>query len=134
MFAQRGRPRTLACFHRQRWMATLRLAWRLVSKDSRAVSLPLSERILRGFGAFLARILYRVTPHDAERLPEGGFLLLPNHLTWVDAIVLQLGCPRPIRFIIFDAIYRQPLLYPIFRCVGAIPISPKHAKDAVRTA
>lgn len=96
--------------------------------------LPFTERLLRGFGQFLGRLLYRVTPHFADRLPSGGFLLLPNHLTWVDAIVLQLACPRPIRFIVFDAIYRQPLLYPIFRCVGAIPISPKKAKDAVRTA
>lgn len=96
--------------------------------------LPLFERLLRGLGAFLARLLYRVTPHFVDRLPSGGCLLLPNHLTWVDAVVLQVACPRPIRFIIFDAIYRQPLLYPIFKCVGAIPISPKHAKDAVRMA
>jgi acyl-[acyl-carrier-protein]-phospholipid O-acyltransferase/long-chain-fatty-acid--[acyl-carrier-protein] ligase len=96
--------------------------------------LPFFERILRGLGTLLGRLIYRVTPHFPERLPEGGFLLLPNHLTWVDAIVLQLACPRPIRFIVFEAIYRQPLLYPIFRCVGAIPISPKRAKDSVRTA
>ncbi len=96
--------------------------------------LPFTERLLRGLGQLLGRLLYRVTPHFTDRLPSGGFLLLPNHLTWVDAIVLQLACPRPIRFIVFDAIYRLPLLYPIFRCVGAIPISPKKAKDAVRTA
>lgn len=82
----------------------------------------------------LGRLLYRVRTHFADRLPASGCLLLPNHLTWVDAIVLQLSCPRPIRFIVFDAIYKLPLLNPIFRCVGAIPISPKHAKDAMRTA
>jgi acyl-[acyl-carrier-protein]-phospholipid O-acyltransferase/long-chain-fatty-acid--[acyl-carrier-protein] ligase len=96
--------------------------------------LPFTERLLRGLGMLLGRLIYRVTPHFAERLPAGGFLLLPNHLTWVDAIVLQLACPRPIRFIVFEAIYKLPLLYPIFRCVGAIPISPKKAKDAVRLA
>ncbi len=83
---------------------------------------------------FLARLIYRVTPHFADRLPAGGFLLLPNHLTWVDAIVLQLACPRPIRYIVFEAIYRQPLLNPIFRAVGALSISPKHAKDTVKEA
>jgi len=97
-------------------------------------SLPFTERLLRGLGTLLARLIYRVTPHFADRLPGGGFLLLPNHLTWVDAIVLQLATPRPIRFIVFEAIYKLPLLYPIFRAVGAIPISPKRAKDAVRTA
>src|SRR4030095_4836232 len=79
-------------------------------------------------------LIYRVTARFADRLPKGGFLLLPNHLTWVDAIVLQLATPRPIRFIVYEAIYRLPLLYPIFRCLGAIPISPKAAKDAVRAA
>jgi acyl-[acyl-carrier-protein]-phospholipid O-acyltransferase/long-chain-fatty-acid--[acyl-carrier-protein] ligase len=97
-------------------------------------SLPLTERLLRGLGLFLGRLIYRVKAEFAARLPKGGFLLLPNHLTWVDAIVLQLATPRPIRFIVYEGIYRLPLLYPIFRCVGAIPISPKGAKDAVRAA
>ncbi len=99
-----------------------------------AKPLPFTERLLRGLGQLLGRLIYRVSAHFTDRLPAGGFLLLPNHLTWVDAIVLQLACPRPIRFIVFEAIYKLPLLYPIFRCVGAIPISPKRAKDAVRTA
>lgn len=70
----------------------------------------------------------------SELLPEGGFLLLPNHLTWVDAVVLQMACPRPIRFIVDEAIYKLPLLNIVFRIVRALPISAKHAKDTVRTA
>ena len=93
-----------------------------------------TERLFRFAGTSLARLIYRVAPHFAERLPSGGFLLLPNHLTWVDAIVLQLACPRPIRFIVFEDIYNQPLLKPIFRAVGALSISPKHAKDTVKQA
>ena len=93
-----------------------------------------SERLLRFLGHALGRLIYKVSAHGMDRLPAGGFLLLPNHLTWVDAIVLQLACPRPIRFIIFDAIYRIRGLHLILRALGAIPISPKHAKDAIRTA
>jgi acyl-[acyl-carrier-protein]-phospholipid O-acyltransferase/long-chain-fatty-acid--[acyl-carrier-protein] ligase len=100
--------------------------------DTNHSSLP--EKIFRAAGYGLARLLYRVTPHGTENLPEGGFLLLPNHLTWVDAVVLQLACPRPIRFIVDEQIYRLPLLNVIFRLVKALPISPKHAKDTVRTA
>ncbi|MCE9609736.1 MAG: AMP-binding protein [Chthoniobacter sp.] len=92
------------------------------------------ERLIRTGGALLARCIYRISAHGAERLPAGGFLLLPNHLTWVDAIVLQLACPRPIRFLVFDDIYNARLLNPIFRAVGALPISPRKAKDAVRAA
>jgi acyl-[acyl-carrier-protein]-phospholipid O-acyltransferase/long-chain-fatty-acid--[acyl-carrier-protein] ligase len=100
----------------------------------RVSSPTLIERLLRAAGTLLGRCLYRVSAFHAERLPAGGFLLLPNHLTWVDAIVLQLACPRPIRFIIFEDIYNLRVLNPIFRAVGALPISPRHAKDAVRAA
>ena len=93
-----------------------------------------SERLLRSLGAVLARLIYRISPHGLENLPSGGFLLLPNHLTWVDAIILQIACPRPIRFIIFDTIYRLPGLNLIFRAIGSIPISATHAKDAIRNA
>ena len=64
--------------------------------------------MLLALGKFIARIVYRVTSVGAEKLPAGGFLLLPNHVTWVDAIVLQLACPRPIRFIVFEPIYNSP--------------------------
>ncbi len=89
---------------------------------------------LRSLGTLLAGAVYRVTSFGQEKLPAGGFLLLPNHLTWVDAIILQLACPRPIRFIVFDEIYQQRWLNPIFRAVGALPISSRKAKDAVKTA
>ncbi|MGV3533312.1 MAG: 1-acyl-sn-glycerol-3-phosphate acyltransferase, partial [Chthoniobacteraceae bacterium] len=92
------------------------------------------DRVIRAAGHFLCRIVYRVRAQHTERLPEGGFLLLPNHLTWVDAIVLQQACPRPIRFIVDDEIHKLRLLNPIFRAVGVIPISAKRAKDGVRTA
>jgi acyl-[acyl-carrier-protein]-phospholipid O-acyltransferase/long-chain-fatty-acid--[acyl-carrier-protein] ligase len=82
----------------------------------------------------LARLVYRVDAHGAEKLPDGGFLLLPNHITWVDAIILQIACPRPVRFMVFEPIYRQPALNWIFRIVNAIPISPRHAKEAIRAA
>ncbi len=89
---------------------------------------------IRSLGTLLASVIYRVTAFGREKLPEGGFLLLPNHLTWVDAVVLQLACPRPIRFIVDADIFKIGWLNPIFRAVGALPISSRKAKDAVRTA
>ncbi|RYD78123.1 MAG: AMP-dependent synthetase, partial [Verrucomicrobiaceae bacterium] len=56
------------------------------------------------------------------------------HMSWVDAVVLQMACPRPIRFILDAEIYRMPLLNPIFRVMRALPISARHAKESVRTA
>ncbi len=48
--------------------------------------------------------------------------------------MLQLACPRPIRFLIFDSIYNQPLLNPILRLFNAIPISAARAKEGLREA
>lgn len=92
------------------------------------------ERVLYFFGLGLARLIYRVTAHGRETLPVGGFLLLPNHITWVDAIVLQLACPRPIRFIVDQTYYRHRLLNPFLRLAGCIPITNRRAKDAIRAA
>jgi acyl-[acyl-carrier-protein]-phospholipid O-acyltransferase / long-chain-fatty-acid--[acyl-carrier-protein] ligase len=92
------------------------------------------ERGLRFFGLGFAGLFYRVTRVGLERLPEGGFLLLPNHITWVDAIVLSLACPRPIRFMIDEGFYRNRFLNPFFRAIGCIPITTRKAKDAMRDA
>src|SRR2546423_1460690 len=92
------------------------------------------ERRLRFFGLGFARLVYRVTTVGLERLPEGGFLLLPNHISWVDAIVLLLACPRPIRFIIDEGVYRNRFLHPVLRAVGCIPITARKAKEGMRDA
>jgi acyl-[acyl-carrier-protein]-phospholipid O-acyltransferase/long-chain-fatty-acid--[acyl-carrier-protein] ligase len=80
----------------------------------------------------LLRVVYRLETHGLENLPSGGFLLLPNHITWVDALLLQLACPRKIRFVIEQEFYQRPLLHPILKIAGAIPITSRRAKDAVR--
>jgi acyl-[acyl-carrier-protein]-phospholipid O-acyltransferase/long-chain-fatty-acid--[acyl-carrier-protein] ligase len=102
--------------------------------ENSASSPSLASSFIRGAGTLVASLIYRVTAHGRHWLPEGGFLLLPNHLTWVDAVVLQLACPRPIRFVVDAAIFKIAWLNPVFRAVGALPISPKRAKDAVRDA
>src|SRR5437879_13200923 len=93
-----------------------------------------SERALHFLGRPLVRCFYRVRPLGTECLPRGGFLLLPNHITWVDAIVLQLACPRPIRYIIDREFYDKPFLRPFLRIVRCIPIEPRHSRSAIRAA
>ena len=67
-----------------------------------------AERALYFFGRLLVRCFYRVNAIGAQNLPEGGFLLVPNHISWVDALVLQLACPRPIRYVIDQQYYHKP--------------------------
>src|SRR6266540_3701921 len=93
-----------------------------------------AERALYFIGRLLVRCFYRVTALGLENLPGGGFLLVPNHITWVDALLLQLACPRPIRYVIDQAYYHRPTLHPILRALGCIPINIRHSHAAVRAA
>jgi len=97
-------------------------------------SVSAAEHALYFFGRALVRCFYRVTAFGTEDLPKGGFLLLPNHITWVDAIVLQLACPRPIRYIIDEEFYHKLILHPFLRAVRCIPIDTRHPRSAIRAA
>src|SRR5947199_892501 len=92
------------------------------------------DRTLHIIAGPVLRCLYRVTTHGLRNLPSGGFLLLPNHISWVDALVLQLACPRPIRYIIDQEYYHKPILHPFLRVLGCIPINTRHSHLAVRAA
>src|SRR5438477_5038212 len=97
-------------------------------------SMSAPERALYFFGRLLVRCFYRVTALGLENIPTGGFLLLPNHITWIDAIVLQLACSRPIRYVIDQEHYHKPILHPILRTLGCIPINIRHSHSAIRAA
>src|SRR5438552_7826328 len=97
-------------------------------------SMSAAERALYFVGRTLMHCFYQVTALGTDNLPKGGFLLLPNHITWVDAIVLQLACPRPIRYIIDEEFYRKPILHPFLRLLRCIPIDTRHSHSAIRTA
>src|SRR6058998_1938961 len=93
-----------------------------------------AERALYLIGRLLVRCFYRVTALGLENLPGGGFLLVPNHITWVDAVVLQFACPRPIRYVIDQAYYHRPILHPFLRALGCIPINTRRSHSAIRAA
>src|SRR5438477_10586483 len=97
-------------------------------------SMSAAERTLHFLGRPLVRTAYRITTFGLDSLPAGGFLLLPNHITWVDAIVLQAACPRPIRYIIDREFYDKPTLHRFLRVVGCIPIDIHHSRAAIRAA
>jgi len=87
--------------------------------------------ILRLFGGLSRLSVDKARTFGLENLPEGGFLLLPNNLSGLDAVTLQLACPRPIRFIVNESIYRVEWLNPFFRSRGAIPMPSVRAEEAL---
>jgi acyl-[acyl-carrier-protein]-phospholipid O-acyltransferase/long-chain-fatty-acid--[acyl-carrier-protein] ligase len=93
-----------------------------------------AERAFYFCALSIARAIYRVKALGRENLPTGGCLIVPNHITWVDAIILQLACPRPVRFIIDEEFYRKPALQPVLRMARAIPIDRRKPREAIRRA
>jgi acyl-[acyl-carrier-protein]-phospholipid O-acyltransferase/long-chain-fatty-acid--[acyl-carrier-protein] ligase len=91
------------------------------------------EPLLRWLGGRLVRCFYKLRVLDSGAIPEGGCLLLPNHLSWGDAILLQVATPRRIRFLVDDAIYKRRALRPLFHLIGALPIFETGAKETIRT-
>lgn len=80
-----------------------------------------------------ARLLYRVRWSGAERLPEhGGVLLVANHLSYVDVVVLQMACPRAIRFVGYEGLTLNWFFRLVFRLTGTIPVSSSNALEAMR--
>ncbi len=80
------------------------------------------------------RCIYRIRSLGLENLPAGGALLVCNHVSYVDALVLLAVCPRPVRFLAYEAFHKKWWLGWAFRHLGVIPISPRHAKDAIQRA
>jgi 1-acyl-sn-glycerol-3-phosphate acyltransferase len=90
------------------------------------------EYLLR-FIAFIAtRIVYRFNVIDDEHIPtQGAAILVCNHVSFVDAVLLMAASPRPIRFIMDHRIFRIPVLGAMFRLAKAIPIAPQREDPAV---
>ena len=86
----------------------------------------LPDFLVRFVVIVVTRILYRIRVRGIERLPvEGPALLVPNHVTWVDALLLSATTQRRIRFVMAKRVAEEHWLRSIFRLMQAIPISPK---------
>lgn len=83
------------------------------------------EFLMRFLAWLLIHTIHRVSTVDVERIPEeGAAVLVCNHVSYVDAIVIMAASPRPIRFVMDHKIFKTPLLGFIFRTGKAIPIAP----------
>ena len=92
-------------------------------------------RFIELIAVAVARLLYRVRSNGAAQFPAtGGVLLIANHLSYVDPVLLQLACPRPIRFLSYQGLQENILLDWVFRLSGCIPISRTRSSAGLRRA
>ena len=86
-------------------------------------------------GVTLIRSFYRIKIRDDDKMPEeGGLILCPNHMTFVDALVMSAASPRPVRFLIAEKYYYHKWVGRFARVFNAVPVSPEKAKEAIRLA
>ncbi len=92
------------------------------------------ERLLRWIIGVLVRITYRVRATGLDSIPsEGAAVVVANHVTYVDALILGALAERPVRFVVSQQFYdRWPTSW-LFRFCGAIPIVGRR-EDPARLA
>ena len=99
----------------------------------------LPDALLRLLLWIATHTLYRIHLSGRENVPaKGGTLLVPNHVSMVDAVLLIASIDRPIRFLMFKGSYDHWLVKPFAKIMGVIPISsqlrPREMIQSLRTA
>lgn len=90
------------------------------------------EFLMRFLAWLLIHAVYRVEKSGLEHIPEEGpAVIVCNHVSFVDAVVIMAACRRPIRFVMDHNIFKIPVLSFIFRTGGAIPIASRKDDPAM---
>lgn len=85
--------------------------------------------LLRIIVRMAVHIVYRIRVSGSRNIPQrGAALLIPNHVSWADALILIAVCRRRIRFVMERSIYDTPFFNRIFRFKGVIPVSASDDK------
>lgn len=90
------------------------------------------EFLMRFLVWMFMSMFYKVERKNIDRIPEeGACVLVCNHVSFFDALVLATAIRRPPRFVMDHNIFRNPLLNFIFRTARAIPIAPQKVDAAL---
>ena len=82
------------------------------------------EFLMRFLSWVLVRTLYRLRARGIDHIPdEGAALVVCNHVSYMDALILAASIPRPVRFVMYYRIFDIPVMRWIFRTAKAIPIA-----------
>ena len=93
----------------------------------------LSQPMVRFLVRFLFGVVYKLDVTGLENIRGSrGTLLLGNHVSFLDWAFLQIAYPKQIRFVIDRNYYNLWYFKPIFKFFGAIPISTRGGKNALK--
>ncbi|WP_137917261.1 MFS transporter [Hydrogenophaga sp. 2FB] len=93
------------------------------------------EYLLRFVAWVASRCVYRFKVTGDLHIPtEGAAVLVCNHVSFVDAVLLMAASPRPMRFLMDHRIFKVPVLGWLFKLAKAIPIAPQKEDPAAYEA
>lgn len=85
------------------------------------------EFIFRLITWLLINTIYRIRPTNLDKIPKhGSYVLVCNHVSFVDALIIAGYCKRNIRFVMYHKIFKAPVIGWFFKMANAIPIAPAH--------
>jgi len=92
----------------------------------------LPDFLIRLVAVTIAKTVYRMRIYGDEHLPtRGAALIVPNHVTWVDAVLLSITTTRRIRFVMSRRVMEGHFLAPLFRLMRCIPVSADDPPRAI---
>jgi 1-acyl-sn-glycerol-3-phosphate acyltransferase len=90
------------------------------------------EFLLRFVSYGLAHLIYRFKVNNETNIPtEGACLLVCNHVSFIDVLLLMAASPRPIYFVMDYQIYKMPIANILFKAGKAIPITSRYENPAM---
>ena len=90
------------------------------------------EFTVRFVAYLLTHIIYRLKVVGEEKIPaEGGVILVANHVSFADWLIVMATCKRPVHFVMWYTYFNIPVLRFLFKGAGVIPISSARLRPKV---
>ena len=91
------------------------------------------EFLMRFLAWMLVHTVYRVRQEGLDNIPdEGPCIVVCNHVSYMDAVVISACVKRPIRFVMDHRVFRAPILSFIFRAMRTIPIASERENASLK--
>lgn len=92
----------------------------------KTIAQTLFAAVLATFVRCIGRFIFRLHVVGKTNIPaEGGALLVANHTSYMDFVLMVTISPRPVHFIMNADIYNKPLLRPLLKALHCVPVSPR---------
>jgi acyl-[acyl-carrier-protein]-phospholipid O-acyltransferase/long-chain-fatty-acid--[acyl-carrier-protein] ligase len=128
----------LTTFFAANGLEAIYLIWSMIGVAIILSGLVLKDYFVLGFWSFLElffSIFHRYNYHGLENLPKDkSILLLGNHVSWIDWMIVQFPIQRRVNYLIDKDIYHWKIANYFFRQAQTIPVSSKASKGALQEA